>query len=325
MRESKTGSMASRNTPLQTLLSALEEPGSCFVLGAGVSAPIVPLAAQLGAHVQRRLLAIGSFPARPIPRDEISDRILGPVQTSFNPNDDTFTIQEEIIARHLSPAAVRATTVALLRPEVPIYAPPQYQIFGLSKYRHSLINFNNDGLADQYCSHHTVVNIHGTSLSAENRSDLDWDSLIDALQDFPELQGIEIPGLLLPQREPGEIVMTKEYRIAQKFLRAARRVILVGYSFGDMDDWIAYDVITSAIRSQRLTTVVAKPEAYDLALRISDDSASSTVMALPVFWDKLTMAIIASVGEPRYKTCSHMRLCIRCVGYLYNAFLDSGR
>lgn len=76
------------------------------------------------------------------------------------------------------------------------------------------------------------------SLSADDRSDLDWDSLIDTLQDFPELQGVEIPGLLLPQREPEEIVSTKEYCIAQKFLQTARRVILVGYSFGDMDDEI---------------------------------------------------------------------------------------
>lgn len=119
--------------------------------------------------------------------------------------------------------------------------------------------------------------------------------------------------------------MTKEYRIARKLLQGARRVILAGYSFGNMDDWNAYEAITSAIRSRRLATVVAKPEAYDLALRISDDGASSTVVALSVYWDKLTMAIIASVGEPRYKTCHHMRLCIRCISYLYNAFLDRRR
>jgi len=318
-------SMATRTAPLQILLSALEEPGSCFILGAGVSAPIVPLAAQLGAQARKRLLAIGSFPANPIPRDVISNRILGPIRTSLNQDNDAFAIQEEIIARHLSPAAVHAATMALLRPEVSTYAPPQYQVFGLSRYRHYLINFNNDGLADQYCSQHTVVNLHGTSLGPDFRSSLDWDSLIDTLQDFPELQGIEIPGLLLPQREPEEIAMTDEYRIVRKLLQAARRAILVGYSFGDMDDWIAYDVITSAIRSRRLATVVAQPEAYDLAIRIADDSASSTVVALPVFWDKLAMAIIASVGEPRYKACCHMRLCIRCVDYLYNSFLNGRR
>lgn len=318
-------SVAKQTAPLEILLSALEDPGSCFVLGAGVSVPLVPLAAQLGAHVRRRLLATGLFPASPIPRDVISDRILGPVRPSFAPNDDASAIEEEIIARHISPAAVRAAIMPLLRPVAPIDAPPQYQVFNLSRYRHSLINFNNDGLADQYCSQHTVVNLHGTSLSADYRTRHHWDSLIDGLQEFPELQGIEIPGLLLPQIEPEEIAITREYCIARKLLQAARRVILVGYSFGDMDDWIAFDVVTSAIRSRHITTVVAKPDAYELALQISDTSASSAVMALPVFWDKLTMAILASVGEPRYKTCSHVRLCIRCVDYLYNAFLDGGR
>ena len=317
--------MVTRTFPLQLLLSALEEPGSCFVLGAGASAPIVPLAAQLSDLVRKRLLSVGSFPSMPTPRDVISDRILGPALTNLFPSDGTFAIQEEIAARHFSPAAVHAATIALLRPEMPIYAPPQYQVFGLSRHRHSLINLNNDGLVDQYCSQHTVANLHGTSLSADARSRLDWDSHIDALQYFHGLQGIKIPGLLLPQREPVEIAMNKEYRVARELLQVARRVIIVGYSFGDMDDWIAYDMNTSAIRTRRLVTVVAKPDAHDLALRISDDSGSSTTMALPVFWDKLAMAILASIGKPKHKTCKHMRLCARCVDYLYNAFLDERR
>lgn len=314
--------MATRTTPLQVLLNALEEPGSCFVLGAGASAPIVPLGAQLGVQVRKRLLSVGSFPAQPTPRDVISDRILGPPQTSRFPFDDAIAIQEELAARHFSPAAVRAATVALLRPELPLYAPPQYQVFNLSRYSHSFINFNTDGLADQYCSQHTVVNLHGTSLSADVRSRLNWDSHIDTLQQFHGLHGIEIPRLLLPQREPVEIAMSNEYSIARRLLQGARRIVVVGYSFGEMDDWIAYDMITSAIRNRHLVTVVAKPDAYDLALRISEDSGKSTTMALPVFWDKLTMAIFASVGKPKYKTCTHMRLCTRCVDYLYNRILD---
>jgi|WetSurMetagenome_2_1015567.scaffolds.fasta_scaffold00222_29 hypothetical protein len=317
--------MATRTTPLQVLLNALEEPGSCFVLGAGASAPIVPLAAQLSIQVKKRLLSIGSFPALPTPRDVISDRILGAPQTSRFPLDDTFAIQEELAARHFSPAAVHAATVALLRPEMPLYAPPQYQVFGLSRHSHSFINFNNDGLADQYCSQHTVVNLHGTSLSADVRSRLNWESHIDTLQQFHELQGIEIPKLLLPQREPMEIAISKEYRIARNLLQAARKIIIVGYSFGEMDDWIAYNMITSAIRNRHLVTVVVKPDADELALRISEDSGRSTTMALPVYWDKLTMAILASVEKPKYKTCTHVRLCARCVDYLYNGVLDNSQ
>lgn len=307
---------------MQTLLSAFEEPRSCFVLGAGASAPIVPLAAQLGAHVRKRLLSIG-FPAIPIQRDAISERILGPVQTCFNLNDDATAIQEEIVASHLSPAAVRAATVAVLRPNAPLYAPSQYQVFNLSKYQLSLVNFNNDGFANQYCSsRHVVINVHGTSLSVEDRALVDWERHIDALQHFPNLRGIEIPGLFLPQREPEEIAQTPEYLAMQRLLRGACRLVLVGYSFGDMDDEVAYRLITSAITSRRIETIVVKPDATDLACRISEACKSSKVASLSVYWDKLSSAIIASIGQPRYKTCDHRRLCSKCVNYLYNAFLD---
>ncbi len=313
--------MATRTSPLQTLLSALEEPSSCFVLGAGASAPIVPTAAQLGAHVRKRLLATGTFPANPIPRDAISDRILGAVRTSFGPSDDASAIEEELVARYLSPAAVRAAAVEVLRPEASSYAPPQYQVFGLSKHRLSLINFNNDGLADRYCSQHAVINVHGTSLSVEDRALVDWDGMIDVLQNFHELRGIEIPGLLLPQREPEEIAMTSEYVAAQRLLEGARRLVLVGYSFGDMDDRVAYDLVIRTISSRRVATVVVKPDATDLALQISEDSGSSTVASLSAYWDKLASAIIASLGQPRHKTCDHRHLCSRCVTYLYQVFL----
>lgn len=204
-----------------------------------------------------------------------------------------------------------------------MYAPHQYQVFSIAKYRLSLINFNNDGLADRYCSQHVVVNVHGTSLSVDDRARFDWEGVINTLQEFDALRGIEIPGLLLPQREPIGIALTPAYLVAQRLLRAARRLVLVGYSFGDMDDIVAYGLVTSTIRLRRTVTVVAKPDATDLALRIAEDSGSSTVSGLSVYWDKLASAIIASLAQPRQKSCDHRRLCSRCVAYYYDAFLNA--
>ena len=316
--------MTTRPPPLRTLLHALEEPDSCFVLGAGASTPIVPLAAQLGSHVRKRLLSVGSFPAIPIARDPIADRILAPVRASIDRFGDSSEIQDELVARHLSPAAVHAATVAALHPPPPLAAPPQYAVFALSRYRVSLVNFNNDGLADRYCSEHSVINVHGTSLSAHRRAALEWESLIDTTQEFPGLPPLSIPGLLLPQTEPLEIAETPQYRAAQIALQTARRLILVGYSFGEMDDGVAYAMITSAIRTRRIDTVVAKPDALDLAVRMAEESGTRTVAYLSAYWDKLSNAIIASVVQPRRKSCDHTRLCARCVAYLYEAFLDGG-
>ena len=116
--------------------------------------------------------------------------------------------------------------------------------------------------------------------------------------------------------------MASEYLVAGEFLRRARRLVLVGYSFGEMDDAIAYDLVTSTIRTRRIPTVVAKPDATDLVLRISEDSKSSTVTGLSAYWDKLASATIASIRRPRHKTCDHRRLCSKCIAYLYNALLD---
>ncbi|MHB8746963.1 MAG: hypothetical protein ACYC7I_10655 [Gammaproteobacteria bacterium] len=283
------------------------------------------MAAELSFHLRSRLLSIGSFPASLIARDTIADRILGPIREPPRGFDDTFFIQEEIVAQHFSPAAVQAATVALLRPPAPLDAPPQYAVFNLTRNRHSLINFNNDGLADRFCGTHTVINVHGTSLGAEQRTILDWERVIDAFQEYPELRPIVIPGLLLPQKEPETIAKTFPYPVAKQLLKSARRLILVGYSFGGMDDWIAYEMITSAVRDMRLDTVVLQPDALDLATRIAQEGKIDSVAPLSMCWDKISAAIIAALGRPRYKSCDHTRLCLRCVSYLYCGLANGGK
>jgi hypothetical protein len=314
--------VTTRHTPLQTLLHALEKPGSCFILGAGASAPIVPLASELGLHIRKRLLSIGSFPATPIVRDEISERILTSTYAKNDRSYEYIDTEEELVARHLSPGAIYAAAMHFLRPQAPLITPPQYLVFSLSQHRIPLINFNNDGLANQYCSNHHIINVHGTSLSANQRAALNWDSYINQMQDFPGIKPPAITGLLLPQKEPLEIAKTPNYHAAKAALQVANRIIIVGYSFGEMDDGVTYTMITSAIRARCIHTVIVKPSAVDLAARMIEDSGTKSIAPLSVYWDKLSSAIITSIAHPQRKACDHARLCQRCVAYLYEAFLD---
>lgn len=315
--------MPTRSSALRTILDALEQPRTCFVLGAGASAPIVPMAAQLGARVRKRLLSIGIFPTETIPRDIVSDRILSPFQVRYAPFDVDTSLQEELIARHVSPAAVHAAAAAELRPEPPQVAPSQYAVFGLSRHRLSMINFNVDGLADRFCGNHRVVNIHGSSLAPKRRREIGWEGLIDGFQEFPEIPPLRIPGLLLPQPEPAHIRTTTEYGAARVCLRSANRLVLVGYAFGSMDDRQAYDLITNAIRLRRLRTVVLTPAAEDLAARLQVESSTDDVLPFSGYWDKLSLSIMSSIGRPRRKSCNHACLCLDCVNYYYEALLDS--
>jgi hypothetical protein len=316
--------MTTRRCALRTILDTLEQPNACFVLGAGTSVPIVPIATQLSERVRRRLLSIGIFPTTPVARDSVTERILGPPRSVFDLRSHDQAIEEELVARHVSPAAVHAAFMAEVRPQSSLVLLPQYSVFGLSKFELSLINFNVDGLADEYCSNHLVINMHGTSPSAEHRKNQNWDALIDGLQEFHEIPPLRIGGLLLPQPEPASISLSTEFGIAWASLNSAARLVLVGYSFGGMDDREAYALITRAIRLRKLETVVLSPDPTDLAFRIQDDASWGGVAAFPGYWDKLSAAIISSIGRPRRKSCDHARLCLSCVEYLYEAFLDAG-
>jgi len=317
--------MRTVDTALQTLIDVLEQSRSCVVLGAGASVPLVPLGEQFGRCVRHRLLSCGSFPAVPTRRDAIADRILGPRARHFPMWDTSAQIEEELAAEHLSPAAVQAAAIALLWPQPYEQAPPQYEVFNRATHQLGLVNYNNDGLANEHCGRHTIVNVHGTSLSADAREKLDWEWWIDALQDFHPLAAPAVPGLFLPQRESFALASSPIYAQARTLLWRARRLALIGYSFGDGDDVVAYACVLRVLTEHLIPAVVVKPNARELAGQIAEEARSKFISGLPRYWDTLACAILASQSRPRHRNCDHSRLCARCISYLYEAFLDSGR
>jgi hypothetical protein len=314
--------MIIRRQALDTLLHALEEPSSCFVLGAGASAPLVPFGGQLRASVAQRVLSVGVFSARHIPQTEISERILGYVPQHFMGYDGRRSISEELLAHYVSPAAVEAATIEALGPDPLEEVPSQYAVFNISRHRLTILNYNSDGFASHYCPTHDVVNVHGTSPSAAVRSALNWEKKIDILQEFPELPAIVIPGLLLPQREQGVLAFSDEYATVRRALKSVQRLVLVGYSFGEMDDAVAYETIIRVIRRGGIAATVLKPDAAELAGQMAHDSSSDTVLPLQAYWHCMSAAILAARCQPHFKTCNHERLCARCVLYLYEGFVD---
>lgn len=315
--------MTIKRQALDTLLRALEEPSSCFVLGAGASAPLVPFGGQLGTSVAQRLLRVGVFSACHIPQSEISQRILGCIPQRYTGYDGSRSIAEELLSHHVSSAAVEAATIAVLGPEPLEDVPSQYAVFNISRYRLTILNYNSDGFASHYCPTHDVVNVHGTSPSAAVRSAANWEKYIDILQEFPELPAIVIPGLLLPQREQSALAFSDEYAAVRRALKAVQRLVLVGYSFGEMDDAVAYEAIISVLRRGGIAATVLKPDAAGLAGQMAHDSSSDAVLPLQAYWHCMSAAILAARYQSHFKTCNHERLCARCVLYLYEVLVDS--
>jgi hypothetical protein len=312
------------NLPLQVLLDVLEQSHSRAVLGAGVSAPMVPLMQELRPLAAQRLLATGIFPAETIARDAVVNGVLGPPRADIPAWDLTALVHEELLARHISPAAARAVTVALLVPRRYERVPPQYAVFNLSAWRLGLINYNNDGLARQHCGRHLIVDVHGTTLSAEELAQLRWDDWIRIHQEFPDLPAINIPGLHFPEPEPLAMLGSSAYAQVTSLLQSAQRLAIIGYSFGADDDWIGYRHILSTLAEGTIPAVIVKPDALELAQRMAGESRNAQVVGLPMYWDRLACAILASRRHQQRKTCMHRRLCARCIDYLYHSFLDSG-
>jgi len=311
---------------LDQLLRMFEEPNALYILGAGASYPLVPMAVKLGELVLDQMLVLGHYSTTPVPLDPATDRLVAQAKQRLhrvNPRDDGWLLRAEL-AERISSGAVQASTVALLHPGKPDRCA-QYEVFQLSTYPATFMNFNNDGLADAFCTKHVVLNMHGTSLNPQLRQDLGWGQLIDTLQMFPALSAPNVPGLLLPQVEPEGIINTAPYVEARRRILHAKRIALIGYSFGGMDDRVAYRLLTRAVARTQAPIIVIGPDVRDLVMRLREDVPRVPVMGLVARWYELAEAIIASSTRRFHKSCDTGRLCGRCVTYAYEAILDQSR
>jgi hypothetical protein len=314
--------MPLKSAALNRLIQIFERPNSLVMIGAGVSYPIVPLVTGLRAAIEHRALALGSFPAYRVEHDEISSRILGVRPRICDPYDHNESLRNEILFEHVTPSAVRAITVAALRPELPCSAPIQYTVFNRSRYRMVIVNFNNDGLASYYCGNHQLIHPHGTSLSPQDRKQHQWDSIIESAQELSIEPMLDAMGLVLPQREPKHLSTSRSYRDFERGLLNADMLAIIGYSFCEAGDWIAYNKVTSTISTRRIPSVIVSPDADELARQLESTSRSKNIEALSARWRELALAITSSDKLERFKTCSHSRLCRRCIAYAYEWNLD---
>lgn len=187
----------------------------------------------------------------------------------------------------------------------------------------TILNLNNDGLADAYCvPAHRVMSLHGTSLSPQQRTKLGWDALVDRLQQYPDLPAPRIPGLILPQVEPEILADTPLFREATRSLRQTRRLAIVGYSFGEGDDWLVEKIVVDAMKSKTLEVIAVSPDPEGLATRL-EHLGHASVHRVPARWGELSGAMINSIGKHFFKSCTRGRLCARCVGWLYGGAYDA--
>lgn len=307
-----------RQKGLSLLLDAFGCSYSFYVLGAGASAGIVPMTAQLKKNIVDRFISFGSFPAETFEHDEIFLRVIGD-----SDNFENFLTSAKL--KHLYPSAVHAMVIReLTRPKY-IKEAHAYEIFLLIKKPSTIFNLNVDGLAEIYCLGHYLLEPHGRVPIDLVQSPF-WEEYIDALLDFG-FDIFEIPSLILPRPEPHHVTSQPVYSKATSLIKSARFVVFIGYSFGyfnksnSFDDSETFEFFRDILRyykNHRKDILIISPSPEITGSAIEEAVRSLNVCTIPVYWNHLCQAIKETVYKYKLRQFRNLKPLIGKILYRHD-------
>lgn len=311
-----------RQKGLTLLLEAFECSYSFYVLGAGASAGIVPMTAQLRKNIVNKFISFGSFPAETFKHDEIFLRVIGD-SNNFN------NIYTSAFLKHLYPSAVHAMVIKELTPPESVKEAHSYEFFLLIKRPSTIFNMNVDGLAEIYCIGHYLLEPHGRVPTDLVRSPF-WDNYIDALLDYG-FDIHEIPGLILPRPEPYHVTSQPAYFKATSLIKPARFVIFIGYSFRyfeqseSFDDFETFEFVRDLLRyyrNHKKDILVISPNPEMTGRGIEEAVCSLSVCTMPFYWNHLCKAIKETVFKYKLRQLDKLKPLIGKILYRHDQLKD---
>lgn len=311
-----------RGIGLALLLEAFGCSFSFYVLGAGASAGIVPMTAQLRKNIINRFLSFGSFPADSFQHDDVFLRVIGHSK-DFKNNYTSALLQ------HLYPSAVHAMVIKELTPPKSIKEAHAYEIFLFIKKPSTIFNMNVDGLAEVYCIGHYLLEPHGR-VPVELVQSPFWDIYIDALLDFG-FDIKEIPGLILPRHEPYYVTSQPAYSKATSLIKQARFVLFIGYSFGyfdraqAFDDFETFEFFRDLLRhykNHKKDILIISPNPEMIGRAIEESICSQNVCIMPFYWNHLCKAIKETVFEYKLRQLDKLKPLIGKILYRHDQLKD---
>lgn len=311
-----------RQKGLSLLLEAFECSYSFYVLGAGASAGIVPMTAQLRDNIVNRFISFGSFPAETFQHDHIFLRVIGD-------SNDFGNLYTSALLKHLYPSAVHAMVIKELTPPKSIKEAYSYEIFLLIKKPSTIFNMNVDGLAEIYCIGHYLLEPHGR-VPIELVHSQFWDEYIDALLDFG-FDIHEIPGLILPKPEPIHVTSLPAYSKATSLIEPAQFVIFIGYSFGyfekseSYDDFETFEFFRDLLRHyrhHRKDILIISPNPEMIGSAIEEAACLLNVSSMAFYWNYLCQAIKEILHKYKLRQFSKLKPLIGLILYRHDQLKD---
>lgn len=285
--------------PLGLLLTALGTPHSCYVLGAGASAPEVPTIAQLPDRAASYARLLSSWPASPIPSSPLRQLIAPLIERA----------QRTPSLGNWKAAGMTDTTVALVLEDLIATAHwrplTQYSVFRLFPLNAAVVSFNWDGLAFARCPQSDVVHPHGRLpprqiVPGALDAALDMSQLVDGSTWL-------LPGLVLPGEEEESRLRTVRERVFNLW-RTAPCVTVIGYSFGLHSglryDQVWLDTFVAAMTVNNGAAVhILSPDAQHLREELAESlKRTINVHAWPFSWKAVADALEVAAKRARAST-----------------------
>lgn len=263
----------------------MARPDVFYVLGAGASGGLVPVAGQIGSELSSLYLGIGSYPAEPSGPSMLRSRIF-----CFDGKiDDIF---EYALLQNAPEASLLALMQKLLLYNRKDSVPSQYRLLRYVGRPSTILNFNLDGLATEYLRDvHRVIEAHG-------HVDFEWilnpmfDDLVEWGMDPPPLTPKHLWG-----PEPTWITSKTAYIDAWPRLRSASAVVVIGYSFGcsgrSLDDSESFEWISAGLDRSLCPIFIVDPNPEPVAGALSSRISDARITMVRAKWGDLANCLMA--------------------------------
>ncbi len=282
-----------RRITLGKLSKIFQKYSGFYVLGAGVSAEVIPPGRSVATRVADLFIGGGAFSTTIPDSDERGRRILS--QAKLSPRESLEINKEnqnELIERMSSYCVQFSLYNQLSAPRFLGVKPASY--LALNYFPHStIIDYNLDGLSTDICGKkHNVIAPHGIipkhfgSPSVRDFLRMTQHMHFDAV-DF---------GHILIEKEP--ITVLNRLSID---LKNSQFVAIIGYTFGrdgnSLDDIHSFRVICEALRRDPMPVFVLEPYPDILVDHLRSELKTDKIFGVSLFWNCLAISILAMKNE----------------------------
>ena len=198
----------------------------------------------------------------------------------------------------------------------------QYSIFSVVGSPATIFNFNLDGLAARYCARrHIVLEPHGT---IDRFYFEDPDRYRYALESVTAYD-VTLPtyrSKVLPSPELSGTVETAPYRRARSLFSQAPGVVIVGYSFANMngvpDDAESWEYFVDLLKRHPKPVFVLDPFPHRIAELLCQAAHAHRAIGLEVRWEEFATVLISSAGPGKRLRANFTETEIRQILYRYD-------